>query len=317
MLKRILFALSLMTLCLLEASEVQLNPLKPPLRYHLSEIDRTFHIMLEDGSCFQVMGPLSKRGRSLYEWIQGVEPAEWSLDPSFYCDPSRWSPQALLAVHDVVDSPFQGYSFVLENTQNKQKVFATLQSFEEMLIPKSSFALHYFSQSSNTLYTILHAVTLDHHVLALDNGRYLKILPTSYRYRTFFEWLSGSKIEQPDENFIFKPTDFSAGDSIQIFSADLRGQDAFLRGTGAKEKVYLIENSRNGKLAYAVQFSIKEVVAQLENRITSSYDQGYQDGYSYGYARGKRKGYEEGQAAANNPNLSNPHANHENPNIRP
>ena len=280
-------------------ADMKLEQIAPPQAASLSMIDRALHAMLEDSSCFSIKIMPEKRSRYFSEWIYDVKPVEWQLSSDFFCDPAKWSGFYELELYSVFDTPFPGYDYVLKNTHNGQMVFAKMQPFQSVLIPKTLFAERYFSNLCKEESPIAVSYFQNTSVIGLEDNRFFKLLPTNYRFRTFWEWMTDEQIEQPDDNFVFNFQDFKIKDQIQVFSG--ADHPEYLRSRTPKNfsRVYLIVNQANGKMAYAQAYSLKELIFDFEQKISSAQQQGYDQGYQKGYKQGYQNGYAQGKKDEN------------------
>lgn len=299
---RMKIALLLSMICSLNA-EMKLEQIASFQPATFSMIDRTLHAMLEDSSCFAIKIMPEKRSRYFSEWLYDVKPVEWQLDASFFCDPTKWTGFFEVALYSVLDSPFPGYDFALKNTHNGQMVFAKLQPFQSVLIPKILFAERFFSKPLRDASEISISNFQNSAVIGLEDNRFYKIIPTSYRFRTFWEWMTSEQIEQPDDCFIFDSQSWRAQDVIQVYEST--NYPDYLRTRMPKNfsRVYLIENKSTGKMAYANAYSLKELIFDFEQKLSKAQKDGYDQGYQYGYNKGYQYGYSQGKKDADRANL--------------
>jgi hypothetical protein len=245
---------------------------------------KEFVLTLQDHSLWKVKIMTEKRNRYFSEWWSDQTPLEWSLDPSFFCHPKKWSGFYEIVVSKASDSPYKEYPYVLINTTNNQKVFARQISKKALLIPKLGFIQDYLSSPFRDVARINYNDPTLGSFISLDDSTIWKVFPASYNWRNLWQWLAGETIDQPDDCFVFNLENWSLFDEIQIYR--LVESDRY--NSQSKSIVsYLIENKTKNQYAFAEPLSVIELIGNLRLKIQEAKDTGYALGYTEGFNKGK------------------------------
>lgn len=255
---------------------------------------------LSDGSCWQLMPLKEKRKQSWTEWWKNNEPKEWELTDEFFFDPVNWMGKYKISVHEANDSIATGYSFILVNEQNQQKIFAQFIAHGADLIPKIEYAKTIIDRGDTEPSRILNKYHFVDDILVLDDKTSWKLNLLSENARSFSQWWNGEEIDQPDPSFVSTMQDWSPFDEILVHHAAFENKDLLAKYKVSKreQEVYLVENMTTNKLAYASSVAYKNLLEMLsehaKNQRKLGYNRGYSDGYSVGKRDGESDGYQKG-----------------------
>jgi len=118
--------------------------------------------------------------------------------------------------------------------------------------------------------------------------------------QTWTQWWYGVKPMQPSDEWVCKFSDWSAADTVRLFTRD-RSQEQVpeeLQTIEIKKSEYIIENIGLKQYAFARRTDIKGVVEALKMAMNEQYKKGVKEGqtvgYNSGFIDGKNTGYTRG-----------------------
>ena len=266
------------------------EPTKISFRYETDELILT----LENQSCFLIKIMPTKRPQTWSEWWSNQTPMEWSLDESFFCDPTKWNMNANVQVSEASSTPYPGYEWVLVNLSNNQKVFAKAIPHSDRLLPKIQYIDYFLNQRPLKTTQLLTTEPLFDGVIILRDHSIFELQKLNYNSRSFWQWYNDEPIDQPDPCFIFNYTEWSPFDEIRIYSLDDSADQNLGQNKWNKNLSYLIENLTRQQYAFASKVYMNDLIASYRKKI----DQSYQDGFTTGYYKGYSKGIEDQKKTA-------------------
>ncbi|MBS0629155.1 MAG: hypothetical protein JSS30_02890 [Verrucomicrobia bacterium] len=249
---------------------------------------------LSDGSSWKLMPIKEKRPQTWTEWWDQTEPKEWRLSDEFFFDPRDWRGRYTVKVYLAKDSVASGYDYILVNETTDQKVFAKFVPYGADFIPKIDYARRIKEQGEPISSTVLASYTFLDDVVTLEDKSIWKLHLVGKNSASFSEWWNGVEIDQPDDTFVSKLSDWKSTDKIDIYHAHFEDSELNqkYRVSKPQQEIYLLENRTRHKMAYANEMCFKDLLDGLQKHGESQHEKGYSSGFSEGY----KKGYKDGQS---------------------
>lgn len=131
----------------------------------------------------------------------------------------------------------------------------------------------------------------------LEDGSIWELINIQPRAQTWSEWWHGRQV-RIDQAFLWEGECWLPTDAIIVSDEDI--ESLIFESISNEDRIkirlcdYVLENQRNGKIAFARQISLDDVVNNFAEYANFQYDLGYSEGYSIGYSSGYDIGYSYG-----------------------
>jgi hypothetical protein len=225
---------------------------------------------LDNQSLWELKTFKKKRSKTVWEWWKKVEPAEWSLDESYFFDIKNWKKDAVIQVSKVNKTLYPDFEYVLTHLETQEKVLAKPIPYASQPIPKIEYLLPMLEFPYKAPMCIWRNVFQVNNIILLEDGTFWKLSQFHPNVRSLTEWWYGVQIEQPDPCFVFYLSNWKISDVVQLYRYE----------TETSKEVYAIENLTRGNFAYVTPISL-DVLCDLYNSYALElYDDGYDDGYT-------------------------------------
>jgi len=259
-----------------------------------SFLDHEWIVWLENDS-YWLIKPLGKRKQTWSEWWNNQSPVDNEFDDCFYFKLPSWGIGSTIQVYEAETVYFSDYPYLLRNTVTGQLAFAKVVCPNDLRLPKVQFAAKFFDNPIAPSTRIIRSLYQEIQTIMLENSSWY-LFQVDKNNATLSEWWNNLNPEQPDNQFLTTHSDWQASDPIQVYSHNWSySGDAseYVKGC-LHNTAYLIENKRNGKLAYALPVEAHGVVDKLSEFANEQYKLGHKNGYDLGYQKGRSSGYSSG-----------------------
>lgn len=255
-----------------------------------------------DNDSYWLIKNMEKRDQTWSEWWNNQVPLENQLDDSFYFNAGSWGLGSSIQVYETETIHYTDYPYLLENMATGQKAFAKVVCPNSLRLPKVQAAHEFLDNPIGNLSFIKQSLYRQINIITLeDSSWYLFKVDTIGT--SFSDWWYNNYPTQPDDQFLSTYEDWCTSDPVRVYSKDWASCDSNneYKKNCVLNTAYLIENKKNGKLAYALPVEPEAVIEKLldfaEKQYQLGYKNGYNNGYNEGYNKGKAAGYSSGYNA--------------------